>query len=217
MCTCACVDACACVCAHVCICVCVCVCVCVVACVFVCVFSNVLNVYVSKESHPPFHDSSYSLLLLFGLNLSAVVSSSHLLLGRETQSSLSLPKRCRYLVNPEPDVSSVTSAIVDALSDPKKFLTIAEKRADQMKALGIDTVWGHTHTHTHTHSRTCTHVHAQGLTHTVTHTDTYTHTHTRESPTLRSSLQMIHRTGTAQQSVVCFLFIFIVLIRNTSF
>lgn len=37
-------------------------------------------------------------------------------------------------------------AIVDALSDPKKFLTIAEKRADQMKALGIDTV--HTHTHT---------------------------------------------------------------------
>lgn len=31
-------------------------------------------------------------------------------------------------------------AIVDALSDPKKFLTIAEKRADQMKALGIDTV-----------------------------------------------------------------------------
>lgn len=32
------------------------------------------------------------------------------------------------------------AAIVDALSDPKKFLTIAEKRADQMKALGIDTV-----------------------------------------------------------------------------
>ncbi len=32
-------------------------------------------------------------------------------------------------------------AIVDALSDPKKFLTIAEKRADQMRALGIDTVW----------------------------------------------------------------------------
>lgn len=29
---------------------------------------------------------------------------------------------------------------MDALSDPKKFLTIAEKRADQMKALGIDTV-----------------------------------------------------------------------------
>lgn len=35
---------------------------------------------------------------------------------------------------------SFVSAIVDALSDPKKFLTIAEKRADQMKALGIDTV-----------------------------------------------------------------------------
>lgn len=31
-------------------------------------------------------------------------------------------------------------AIVDALSDPKKFLTIAEKRADQMRALGIETV-----------------------------------------------------------------------------
>uniref|UniRef100_A0A8C2FZX2 Phosphoinositide phospholipase C n=1 Tax=Cyprinus carpio TaxID=7962 RepID=A0A8C2FZX2_CYPCA len=30
-------------------------------------------------------------------------------------------------------------AIVDALSDPKKFLTIAEKRADQMRALGIET------------------------------------------------------------------------------
>lgn len=36
--------------------------------------------------------------------------------------------------------SLCVSAIVDALSDPKKFLTIAEKRADQMKALGIDTV-----------------------------------------------------------------------------
>uniref|UniRef100_A0A3Q4N5F5 Phosphoinositide phospholipase C n=1 Tax=Neolamprologus brichardi TaxID=32507 RepID=A0A3Q4N5F5_NEOBR len=35
--------------------------------------------------------------------------------------------------------SLCVSAIVDALSDPKKFLTIAEKRADQMKALGIDT------------------------------------------------------------------------------
>lgn len=31
-------------------------------------------------------------------------------------------------------------AIVDALSDPKKFLSIAEKRADQMRALGIETV-----------------------------------------------------------------------------
>uniref|UniRef100_A0A8C7J2Y7 Phosphoinositide phospholipase C n=1 Tax=Oncorhynchus kisutch TaxID=8019 RepID=A0A8C7J2Y7_ONCKI len=30
-------------------------------------------------------------------------------------------------------------AIVDALSDPKKFLSIAEKRADQMRALGIET------------------------------------------------------------------------------
>lgn len=39
-----------------------------------------------------------------------------------------------------PPKSLCVSAIVDALSDPKKFLTIAEKRADQMKALGIDTV-----------------------------------------------------------------------------
>lgn len=37
-------------------------------------------------------------------------------------------------------VSVVFPAIVDALSDPKKFLTIAEKRADQMRALGIETV-----------------------------------------------------------------------------
>lgn len=36
---------------------------------------------------------------------------------------------------------------MDALSDPKKFLTIAEKRADQMKALGIDTVHMTTNTH----------------------------------------------------------------------
>ena len=39
------------------------------------------------------------------------------------------------------DESPVFSlAIVDALSDPKKFLAIAEKRADQMRALGIETV-----------------------------------------------------------------------------
>uniref|UniRef100_A0A3Q4HYW6 Phosphoinositide phospholipase C n=1 Tax=Neolamprologus brichardi TaxID=32507 RepID=A0A3Q4HYW6_NEOBR len=65
---------------------------------------------------------------------------------------------CRYLLKPdfmrrsdrmfdpfsETPVDGVIAAtcsvqIVDALSDPKKFLTIAEKRADQMKALGIDT------------------------------------------------------------------------------
>ena len=61
------------------------------------------------------------------------------------------------------------SAIVDALSDPKKFLTIAEKRADQMRALGIETVSHytvclpphphHTHTQTYTHSHTHTHKH----------------------------------------------------------
>lgn len=43
------------------------------------------------------------------------------------------------------DQVSLVSAIVDALSDPKKFLTIAEKRADQMKALGIDTVLHNQH------------------------------------------------------------------------
>lgn len=32
--------------------------------------------------------------------------------------------------------------IVDALSDPKKFLSITEKRADQMRAMGIETVSG---------------------------------------------------------------------------
>ncbi|KAK2864067.1 hypothetical protein Q7C36_003221 [Tachysurus vachellii] len=32
-----------------------------------------------------------------------------------------------------------SNTIVDALSDPKKFLSIAEKRADQMRALGIET------------------------------------------------------------------------------
>ena len=39
--------------------------------------------------------------------------------------------------------SSVTlfpADIVDALSDPKKFLSITEKRADQMRAMGIETV-----------------------------------------------------------------------------
>lgn len=47
--------------------------------------------------------------------------------------------------------SFFVSAIVDALSDPKKFLTIAEKRADQMKALGIDTVLLTTNTHLKLH------------------------------------------------------------------
>lgn len=31
---------------------------------------------------------------------------------------------------------------MDALSDPKKFLSITEKRADQMRAMGIETVSG---------------------------------------------------------------------------
>lgn len=33
---------------------------------------------------------------------------------------------------------------MDALSDPKKFLSITEKRADQMRAMGIETVSGNT-------------------------------------------------------------------------
>lgn len=32
------------------------------------------------------------------------------------------------------------TAIVDALSDPKRFLSITEKRVDQMKAMGIEEV-----------------------------------------------------------------------------
>lgn len=31
---------------------------------------------------------------------------------------------------------------MDALSDPKKFLSVTEKRADQMRAMGIETVSG---------------------------------------------------------------------------
>ncbi|KAK2491040.1 hypothetical protein MC885_001786 [Smutsia gigantea] len=34
---------------------------------------------------------------------------------------------------------TIISDIVDALSDPKKFLSITEKRADQMRAMGIET------------------------------------------------------------------------------
>ena len=32
------------------------------------------------------------------------------------------------------------AAIVDALSDPKRFLSVTEKRVDQMKAMGIEEV-----------------------------------------------------------------------------
>uniref|UniRef100_A0A3Q4HTV8 Phosphoinositide phospholipase C n=1 Tax=Neolamprologus brichardi TaxID=32507 RepID=A0A3Q4HTV8_NEOBR len=50
-----------------------------------------------------------------------------------------LKKMLQHKLMTKSSTSLCVSAIVDALSDPKKFLTIAEKRADQMKALGIDT------------------------------------------------------------------------------
>uniref|UniRef100_A0A8C9ZDL2 Phosphoinositide phospholipase C n=1 Tax=Sander lucioperca TaxID=283035 RepID=A0A8C9ZDL2_SANLU len=69
----------------------------------------------------------------------------HISLRNEGNKPLSLPTIfCQIILKTY--VPDGFGAIVDALSDPKKFLTIAEKRADQMKALGIDTV--HTHTHT---------------------------------------------------------------------
>uniref|UniRef100_A0A3Q4IA05 Phosphoinositide phospholipase C n=1 Tax=Neolamprologus brichardi TaxID=32507 RepID=A0A3Q4IA05_NEOBR len=55
---------------------------------------------------------------------------------KESKKTLPLPTKLMT----KSSTSLCVSAIVDALSDPKKFLTIAEKRADQMKALGIDTV-----------------------------------------------------------------------------
>uniref|UniRef100_A0A3B3CKT8 Phosphoinositide phospholipase C n=1 Tax=Oryzias melastigma TaxID=30732 RepID=A0A3B3CKT8_ORYME len=61
----------------------------------------------------------------------------HISLRNEGNKPLSLPTVfCQIILKTYvPD----GFGIVDALSDPKKFLTIAEKRADQMKALGIDT------------------------------------------------------------------------------
>uniref|UniRef100_A0A673BLR9 Phosphoinositide phospholipase C n=1 Tax=Sphaeramia orbicularis TaxID=375764 RepID=A0A673BLR9_9TELE len=63
----------------------------------------------------------------------------HISLRNEGNKPLSLPTIfCQIILKTY--VPDGFGAIVDALSDPKKFLTIAEKRADQMKALGIDTV-----------------------------------------------------------------------------
>uniref|UniRef100_A0A674P204 1-phosphatidylinositol 4,5-bisphosphate phosphodiesterase n=1 Tax=Takifugu rubripes TaxID=31033 RepID=A0A674P204_TAKRU len=62
----------------------------------------------------------------------------HISLRNEGNKPLSLPTIfCQIILKTY--VPDGFGAIVDALSDPKKFLTIAEKRADQMKALGIDT------------------------------------------------------------------------------
>uniref|UniRef100_A0A665V6P6 Phosphoinositide phospholipase C n=1 Tax=Echeneis naucrates TaxID=173247 RepID=A0A665V6P6_ECHNA len=64
----------------------------------------------------------------------------HISLRNEGNNPLSLPTIfCQIILKTY--VPDGFGAIVDALSDPKKFLTIAEKRADQMKALGIDTLW----------------------------------------------------------------------------
>ncbi|TRY57926.1 hypothetical protein DNTS_009817 [Danionella cerebrum] len=62
----------------------------------------------------------------------------HISLRNEGNKPLSLPSVfCNIVLKTY--VPDGFGAIVDALSDPKKFLTIAEKRADQMRALGIDT------------------------------------------------------------------------------
>ncbi|XP_028253084.1 1-phosphatidylinositol 4,5-bisphosphate phosphodiesterase beta-4 [Parambassis ranga] len=62
----------------------------------------------------------------------------HISLRNEGNKPLSLPTIfCQIILKTY--VPDGFGAFVDALSDPKKFLTIAEKRADQMKALGIDT------------------------------------------------------------------------------
>ncbi|XP_077443256.1 1-phosphatidylinositol 4,5-bisphosphate phosphodiesterase beta-4 isoform X1 [Stigmatopora argus] len=62
----------------------------------------------------------------------------HISLRNEGNKPLSLPTIfCQIILKTY--VPDGFGAFVEALSDPKKFLTIAEKRADQMKALGIDT------------------------------------------------------------------------------
>uniref|UniRef100_A0A673WVU3 1-phosphatidylinositol 4,5-bisphosphate phosphodiesterase n=1 Tax=Salmo trutta TaxID=8032 RepID=A0A673WVU3_SALTR len=62
----------------------------------------------------------------------------HISLRNEGNKPLSLPTIfCNIVLKTY--VPEGFGAIVDALSDPKKFLSIAEKRADQMRALGIET------------------------------------------------------------------------------
>uniref|UniRef100_A0A4W4FNL7 1-phosphatidylinositol 4,5-bisphosphate phosphodiesterase n=1 Tax=Electrophorus electricus TaxID=8005 RepID=A0A4W4FNL7_ELEEL len=62
----------------------------------------------------------------------------HISLRNEGNKPLSLPTVfCNIVLKTY--VPDGFGEIVDALSDPKKFLSIAEKRADQMRALGIET------------------------------------------------------------------------------
>ncbi|XP_030627021.1 1-phosphatidylinositol 4,5-bisphosphate phosphodiesterase beta-4 [Chanos chanos] len=62
----------------------------------------------------------------------------HISLRNEGNKPLSLPTVfCNIVLKTY--VPDGFGDIVDALSDPKKFLSIAEKRADQMRALGIET------------------------------------------------------------------------------
>ncbi|MBN3315501.1 PLCB4 phosphodiesterase, partial [Atractosteus spatula] len=62
----------------------------------------------------------------------------HISLRNEGNKPLSLPTIfCNIVLKTY--VPDGFGAIVDALSDPKKFLSITEKRADQMRAMGIET------------------------------------------------------------------------------
>uniref|UniRef100_A0AAR2J224 1-phosphatidylinositol 4,5-bisphosphate phosphodiesterase n=1 Tax=Pygocentrus nattereri TaxID=42514 RepID=A0AAR2J224_PYGNA len=63
----------------------------------------------------------------------------HISLRNEGNKPLSLPTVfCNIVLKTY--VPDGFGAIVDALSDPKKFLSICEKRTDQMRAMGIETV-----------------------------------------------------------------------------
>ncbi|XP_062379544.1 1-phosphatidylinositol 4,5-bisphosphate phosphodiesterase beta-4 [Sardina pilchardus] len=61
----------------------------------------------------------------------------HISLRNEGNKPLSLPTVFCHIVL-KTYVPDGFGAIVDALSDPKRFLSITEKRVDQMKAMGID-------------------------------------------------------------------------------
>ncbi|XP_046711831.1 1-phosphatidylinositol 4,5-bisphosphate phosphodiesterase beta-4 isoform X2 [Silurus meridionalis] len=62
----------------------------------------------------------------------------HISLRNEGNNPLSLPTIfCNIILKTY--VPDGFGAIVDALSDPKKFLSICEKRTDQMRAMGIET------------------------------------------------------------------------------
>ncbi|EMP31737.1 1-phosphatidylinositol-4,5-bisphosphate phosphodiesterase beta-4 [Chelonia mydas] len=64
----------------------------------------------------------------------------HISLRNEGNKPLSLPTVfCNIVLKTY--VPDGFGDIVDALSDPKKFLSVMEKRADQMRAMGIETRW----------------------------------------------------------------------------